>query len=389
MAQSQCPTSAIRRFWQSVKDSFWLHRKRWLLGAGAAALLLLIILLATLIPASKRRSSGPAPPAFLQAPSIAATGAGFFDVAVQLDQPAIVSYMLFQSSDLLQQVAGTGSTLLDLIQAKGVSGAAVVDASAPAASLQPPAPQPGLQQLSAACGWTPVLHGSQNQRVTLASVASAQSAACTATDGEHGAGAGAQALGVSFRTGAGRVRPLQGRSRQSGCYLCGAPASPSRAPCTRTPHTRGRAWPAGAAPAAVQRRCARCPRIVEGTAYTILMVASTPSGDRVGEVQVLNSVAQAQVRRVVVRFVLLVLCVVVGVVVVVFGLWGKEANKTQGATLPQLCFLLLLLLLLLLWHQGSLGCPGCCVCARYRVAQEHSRFNLNISTMLGLAGCRR
>lgn len=235
MAQSQCPTSAIRRFLQSVKDSFWLHRKRWLLGAGSAALLLLIILLATLIPASKRRSSGPAPPAFLQAPSIAAMGAGFFDVAVQLDQPAIVSYMLFQSSDLLQQVAGTGSTLLDLIQAKGVSGAAVVDASAPTASLQPPAPQPGLQQLAAACGWAPVLHGSQNQRVTLASVASAQSAACTATDGEHGAGA--QALGVSFRTGAGRVEPLQDRSRSKvadafAVHLPILPLRPARAPLT-------------------------------------------------------------------------------------------------------------------------------------------------------------
>ncbi len=97
---------ACCRLWQAICDSLLLHRKRWIWGGAAAALLLLlIILLATLVPASRNKGdSGPAPPGFLQAPVVSASGASYFDVTVHLDQPAIVSYMLFRSSDLLQQV---------------------------------------------------------------------------------------------------------------------------------------------------------------------------------------------------------------------------------------------------------------------------------------------
>ena len=81
------------------------HRKRWIAGGAAALLLLLIILLATLIPASRRKKDpGPAAPQFLQAPVVAATGATFFDISVELDQPAIISYMVFPTSNELQQV---------------------------------------------------------------------------------------------------------------------------------------------------------------------------------------------------------------------------------------------------------------------------------------------
>ncbi|GAB4820895.1 hypothetical protein N2152v2_007941 [Parachlorella kessleri] len=91
-------------FWQALFDSLLTHRKRWIAGGAAALLLLLIILLATLIPASKRKKDpGPAAPQFLQAPVIAATGATFFDISVQLDQPAIISYMVFPTSNELQQ----------------------------------------------------------------------------------------------------------------------------------------------------------------------------------------------------------------------------------------------------------------------------------------------
>ena len=99
------PAGPQCRFWQALFDSLLTHRKRWIAGGAAALLLLLIILLATLIPASRRKKDpGPAAPQFLQAPVVATTGATFFDISVELDQPAIVSYMVFPTSNQLQQV---------------------------------------------------------------------------------------------------------------------------------------------------------------------------------------------------------------------------------------------------------------------------------------------
>ena len=91
-----------RRFWQALAASFAAHRKRWVLGGIVAALLLLlIVLLATLVP---KRGGGPDPPRFLATPAVSATGASFFDVTVQLDQAAVLSWAAFRTSDLQQQV---------------------------------------------------------------------------------------------------------------------------------------------------------------------------------------------------------------------------------------------------------------------------------------------
>lgn len=76
---------------------------------------------------------------------------------------------------------GTGKALLDLIQSKEVSAAAIFGASAMSASGA--SAQPGLAQLAAACGWAPVLNAAQNEVVTLAGVADGQSAACTGSNG--------------------------------------------------------------------------------------------------------------------------------------------------------------------------------------------------------------
>ena len=209
-------------FWQGLWEGAQRHPWRWAAAAAALLLLLLVILCATLIPAARRRA---ARPRFAAAPAVAGAGVSWVDLSVQLDRPGLVSWMAFRQADLGQQVPGEGRTLLELIQGSAVQGAAVFAASAPGASLAPAdAPQAGLQQLAAACGWAPVPAGAA--RVSLLSASGGASAAC-------------------------------------------------------------------AAAAAAPGRCARCPKLEDGTAYTLLLVpaAAGASGSRgVGQgVAVLNA----------------------------------------------------------------------------------------------------
>ncbi|PRW56113.1 hypothetical protein C2E21_5268 [Chlorella sorokiniana] len=163
-------------FWEGLCGG--LQQRPWRLVAAAAALLLLllIILCATLIPAARRRAERPQ---FVAAPTVAAAGASWVDLTVQLDRPGLVSWMAFRQADLDQQVPGEGRTLLQLIQDSAVDGAAVFGASAPSASLDPAGvPHAGLQHLAVGCGWAPVPGASG--RVSLLSASGGASAACTA-----------------------------------------------------------------------------------------------------------------------------------------------------------------------------------------------------------------
>lgn len=164
-------------FWEGVRDGVLRHPWRWMAAAVALLLLLLIVLCAMLIPAARRRAERPQ---FVAAPTVAAAGASWVDLTVQLDRPGLVSWMVFRQADLDQQVPGEGRTLLQLIQDSAVQGAAVFGASAPSSSLDPAgAPQAGLQHLAVGCGWAPVPGASG--RVSLLSAAGGASAACTAT----------------------------------------------------------------------------------------------------------------------------------------------------------------------------------------------------------------
>lgn len=211
-------------FWQGVVEGVQRHPRRWAACGAAVALLLLIVLCATLIPAAQRRRAAPR---FTAAPAVAATGATWLDLDVQLDRPALLSYMVFRQADLAQPVPGEGGrTLQELVESGAVSGAAVHAPSSPRTSLDPSsAPLAGLQQLAVACGWAPVLDSSESWRVSLLIAAGAGAAACAAT------------------------------------------AAPGR--------------------------CARCPRLEDGTAYTLLVAAASASGSGISSVQVLNATTGA------------------------------------------------------------------------------------------------
>ena len=218
-------------FGQSLVETVQHHPRRWAACGATLALLLLIVLCATLVPAAQRRRQRPQ---FLVPPAVAGTGASWIDLAVQLDRPALVSWMAFRQADINQAVPGMGgTTLLELIQEEGVKAVAVYAASSAAASLDTGAsPQPGLQQLAVACGWAPVgnttdsSRGPAAARVSLLSAAGASAAACTAASA--------------------------------------AASSPGR--------------------------CARCPRLNDSTPYTLLLVAASAGSGAVGRaVQVVNA----------------------------------------------------------------------------------------------------
>lgn len=163
-------------FWEGLRDGLLRRPWRWAAAGAALLLLLLIILCATLIPAARRRGERPL---FTAAPTVAAAGASWVDLTVQLDRPGLVAWMAFRQADLDQQVPGEGRTLLQLIQEGEVEGAAVFGASAPSSSLDPAAAsQAGLQHLAVGCGWAPVAGASG--RVSLLSASGGASAACTA-----------------------------------------------------------------------------------------------------------------------------------------------------------------------------------------------------------------
>lgn len=217
-------------FWESLWEGAAAQPWRWAAAACGLALLLLIILCATLVPAARRRAAAPK---FLEAPAVAAAGATWLDVAARLDRPALLSYMAFRQADLNTPVPGLGRTLLELLQEEAVQAAAVAAASAPASSSDPAAaPQAGLQQLAVACGWAPVAAASADasQPAPLLSVLSAAAGAASA------------------------------------CAAGGATAPPGR--------------------------CTRCPRLEDGTAYTLLLVAGPASGrgGSLSDVRVLNAV---------------------------------------------------------------------------------------------------
>ena len=218
-------------FWQSLVETLQHHPRRWAACGATLALLLLIVLCATLIPAAQRRRQRPQ---FLAPPAVAGTGASWIDLSVQLNRPALLSWMAFRQADLNQAVPGMGGrTLLELIQEEGVQAEAVYAASSAAASLDPGAsPQPGLQQLAVACGWAPVGNstvsskGPAAARVSLLSASGASAAACAAASA--------------------------------------AASSPGR--------------------------CARCPRLDDSTPYTLLLVAASAGSGAVGSaVHVLNA----------------------------------------------------------------------------------------------------
>lgn len=163
-------------FWEGLCGGLQRRPWRWATAGAALLLLLLIILCATLIPAARRRAERPQ---FVAAPTVAAAGASWVDLTVQLDRPGLVSWMAFRQADLDQQVPGEGRTLLELIQDSAVEGAAVFGASAPSSSLDPAGlPKAGLQHLAVGCGWAPV--PSASGRVSLLSASGGASAACTA-----------------------------------------------------------------------------------------------------------------------------------------------------------------------------------------------------------------
>lgn len=211
-------------FWQAAAESVQRHPRRCAAICAALAALLLIILCATLIPAAQRRRQLPR---FQAAPSVAAAGASWVDLSVQLDRPGLVSWMAFRQADLNRQVPGRGgATLLELLQAESIGGAEVHAASAPGASLDPAGGSEGaagLQALAVACGWSPVAQGGTPSRVSVLSASGGAAGACSA------AGAGAPA------------------------------------------------------------RCARCPKLADGTGYTLLLAAASAGGRAVRGVQVLNA----------------------------------------------------------------------------------------------------
>lgn len=218
-------------FWQSLTSSaaetVQHHPRRWAAAAVALLLLLLIVLPATLVPVARRRRQRPV---FLQAPAVAAAGATWVDLSVRLDRPAVLSYMAFRQADLGAQVPGDGRTLLELLQQEAVKPGAVYGASAASSSLDPAGvPQAGLQQLAAACGWAPVANTSRDGSLPAA-----------------------------------RVSVLSA-------------AGASSAACAATAATE-------------PGRCARCPKLEDGTAYTLLLVAAAKGGARLSDVAVVNAV---------------------------------------------------------------------------------------------------
>ena len=210
-------------FWQGLAEGVRRHPRRCAAAAAALAALLLIVLCATLVPAAQRRR---ALPRFQAEPAVAAAGASWVDLTVQLDRPGLVSWMAFRQADLNRRVPGRGATLLELLQAEAVRGNEVHAASAPGASLDPAggdAVVAGLQAMAVACGWAPVLLGDTPSTVSVLSAAGGAAGACSA------AGAGAPA------------------------------------------------------------RCARCPKLSDGTAYTLLLAAASTGGRVRRGVQVVNA----------------------------------------------------------------------------------------------------
>lgn len=210
-------------FWQALAEGTQRHPRRCAAVAIGLALLLLVILCATLIPAAQRRRQGPR---FLETPTVAGTGASWLDLSVQLNRPGLVSWMAFRTTDLNQQVPGSGTTLLELIQTEGIEGGAVYAASAQGRSLDPTGGDngtAGLQGMAVACGWAPVPTADAASQVSVLSAAGAASSACTS------------------------------------------------------------------AAAAAPGRCARCPKLDDGTAYTLLLAAASTSGRVRSSVEVVNA----------------------------------------------------------------------------------------------------
>ena len=235
--------------WQSSVE--WMQRRPRSVAATVTALLLLllIVLCATLVPAARWRhqNSSSIPPAFLAPPTVATTGATWLDLAVQLDRPGLLAWMVFRQADLGTLVPGGGLggvnvTLAGLILGGGVQGASVYAASAPASSLHlGDAPQqPGLQHLAVACGWAPM----------------------------------SASAGTSTSVNASSAARLSILSAGGG----GALAS---AACT-------------AAAAGAPGGCVRCPMLQVDTAYTLVLVAASAEGagggsSSIGTVQVVNA----------------------------------------------------------------------------------------------------
>lgn len=218
-------------FWQSatssVAEMVQHHPRRWAAAGAAVLLLLLIVLPATLVPAARRRRQRAV---FLEAPVVAGAGATWVDLSVKLDRPSVLSYMAFRQTDLGSQVPGDGRTLLELLQQEAVNPAAVYGASAAGASLDPAAvPQAGLLQLAAACGWGPIANASNDGSLPAA-----------------------------------RVSVLSAAGASSAACSATALAEPAR--------------------------CARCPKLEDGTAYTLLLVAASRSGAHLSKVAVLSAV---------------------------------------------------------------------------------------------------
>ena len=208
-------------FWTPLTESLQHHPQRWALGTLAAALLLLILLLASIIPATRHHTHAPQ---FTVRPTVAATGASWIDISLQLDQRGVVSWVLVKNSSLEELVNGTSASLSALLQSGDVSGETIYQASAEAASLESASscPQPGLAEMAVACGWAPVAAAGQDTVVSVLSVAGSAAASCTGGD--------------------------------------------------------------------AQAACARCPTLEDGTAYTALLVAATPSGKAVSSVLAVSGI---------------------------------------------------------------------------------------------------
>jgi hypothetical protein len=203
-------------WWQCLGESCQEHPKRWA-WAGVAAALLLVLLCATIIPTAHRNPA----PRFTAAPALAAPGPSWVDLTVALDRPGVVSYLVVPTARMGETVAGTGSSLLALLQRGRVPGAVIYSASATSEALQSAGGEAvGLEQMAVACGWAAVGIARQNTTVSIVSVPGSAAAACAA-------------------------------------------------PSNRAPHSG----------------CGRCPRLEDGTAYTVLLAAAPPRGGHYSQVQ--------------------------------------------------------------------------------------------------------
>ena len=212
-------------FWRPLTESLQRHPRRWGFGALAGAVLLIIILCATIIPMS---GNTPAPQ-FEAQPWVANAGNSWMDVSVRLDRPGLVFYLVLPQASLSATVPGTNLTLLQLLQAGTVPGAAVWAASAPAAALSGNSwPLPGVVTMAVACGWGSVPEAHRDTLVSVLSVSASTSAAC---------------------------------SSSSSSSITAAASSTT---------------------------CARCPRLLDATAYTILAVGVTANGKAVSDTALTN-----------------------------------------------------------------------------------------------------